>query len=92
MKKVFIIIGGLLALCIIVVVVLVATSKKMVCKSNEGNITITYNNTTITGYSANGIDFDLDGQKEIAEQIGVDAYLNQFANWFSTNTTGTCTR
>ena len=39
-----------------------------------------------------GISFDYDGQKKIAEQIGVDAYLTEFATWFGNNTTGTCTR
>ena len=49
-----------------------------------------YNDKTITGYTANGISYDLDGQKEIAEQIGIDSYITQFKQWFSTNTTGSC--
>ena len=66
--------------------------KKMVCKSDEGNITIMYNDKTLTGYTANGISYDYDGQKEYADQVGVDAYLTEFATWFSNNTTGTCSR
>lgn len=67
-------------------------SKKLVCKSNEGSITLLYNDKTITGYTANGMTYDLDSQKEYAEKIGIDAYLDEFSVWFSTNTTGTCTR
>ena len=69
-----------------------STSDKLVCKSNEGNITIMYNNKTLTGYTARGISYDLDGQQKIAETIGVDAYIDQFEIWFSQNTTGSCTR
>lgn len=68
------------------------TSKKMKCTSNEGNITIMYNDEKITGYNAYGIEYDLHGQKEYAKQIGIDAYLDEFATWFSENTTGSCQR
>ena len=69
-----------------------SNSDKLVCKSKEGNITIMYNDKTLTGYTANGISYDYDGQKEYADQVGVDAYLTEFATWFSNNTTGTCSR
>ncbi len=46
-----------------------------------------YNDNTITGYTAVGITYDLDGQKEIAKQIGVEEYIKA---WFSENMTGTC--
>lgn len=90
------IIGGVFVGFIVLIVAIIgitsATSNKLVCKSDEGNITIMYNDKTLTGYSANGIVYDLDGQKAIAENIGVDAYLTQFEVWFDTNTTGKCTR
>lgn len=96
MKKTLMIIGcffvGIIILVIIVFSVISATSKKMVCKSDEGNITIMYNDKTLTGYTTNGISYDYDGQKEYANQVGVDAYLTEFATWFSNNTTGTCSR
>lgn len=94
MKKVLMIIGGIVVGIVVLGVVIFAvvslTSKKLVCKSDEGNITLMYNKKTITGYTAKGISYDLDGQKEIAEKIGIDAYLEQFKTWFRTNTTGTC--
>lgn len=94
MKKAAMIIGGIIAffviLGIIIFIVVSATSKKLVCKSAEGNITIMYNEKTITGYTAKNITYDFDTQKKYAEQMGIDAYLNQFKSWFSTNTTGTC--
>ena len=96
MKKTLMVIGGIvvgiIVLGVVIFAIVSATSKKMVCKSSEGNITIMYNDKTITGYTASGMSYDLDQQKEYAEQVGVDAYLNEFATWFSNNTTGTCSR
>ena len=69
-----------------------SNSKKLICKSNEGDITILYNDKTIVGYTTRGMTYDLDAQKQYAEQVGIDAYLDEFAAWFSNNTTGTCTR
>lgn len=94
MKKVLMVIGGIVvAIVVIVIIIFVfvySTSEKLVCKSEEGNITIMYNDKTITGYTANGISYDLDGQKEYAEQIGIDAYIEEFSRYFSNNTTGNC--
>lgn len=94
MKKALMIIGGIVVGFIVLVIVIFAitsaTSEKLVCKSNEGNITIMYNDKTITGYTANGISYDLDGQKKYAEKVGVDAYISEFSTWFSSNTTGSC--
>ena len=94
MKKILMVIGGIvvgiLVLGVVIFGVTSLTSKKLVCKSNEGNITIMYNNKTITGYTANGISYDLDNQKKYAEQIGIDAYMKEFSTWFSSNTTGSC--
>lgn len=96
MKKVLTVIGGLfLGLVIVVAIILIVTSltsKKLVCKSNEGNITIMYNDKTITGYTAKDITYDMDGQKQIAEQIGIESYITQFESWFKTYTTGSCTK
>lgn len=66
-------------------------SKKLVCVSNEDNITIMYNDSEIIGYVANGISYDLDGQQEYAKNIGIEKYLIEFSDWFKNNTTGTCT-
>lgn len=84
--------GGMIALAIIIFFVISVTSSKLVCKSDEGNITIMYNKKTLTGYKANGISYNLDEQKEVAEQIGVDSYLDEFSTWFQNNTTGTCSK
>ena len=96
MKKVLIIIGsillGIIVLGIIIFSVISSTSSKLTCKSNEGNITIMYNDKTLTGYTANGISYDLDEQKKLAEQIGVDSYLEEFSTLFQNKTTGTCSK
>ncbi len=94
MKKILMIIGGIFLFLVVAFIVLYliisATSKKLVCKSDEGNITIMYNDKTINGYTASGISYDLDGQKKYAEEIGIDAYIDEFSTWFSNNTTGSC--
>lgn len=94
MKKVLMIIGGIFVFMIILAVVILGitalTSKKLVCESENGSITILHNNKTITGYTARNYTYDLDGQKEYAEQIGVEAYIDEFKEWFEENTNGTC--
>ena len=74
----------------IIITIVSANSNKLVCKSDQGNITIMYNDKEIVGYTATGMSYDLDEQKAYAKRIGVDAYINEFSTWFSTNTTGTC--
>ncbi len=85
--SIFIIIVGIL---LFIVINYLSASNKLVCKSKEGNITIMYNEKTIVGYTASGITYDLDGQKKIAEQIGISEYLEEFDQWFQKSTTGTC--
>lgn len=96
MKKVLMIIGGIVVGIVILFIVIFAitsmTSKKLVCKSKEGNITIMYNNNSITGYTAKGITYDMEGQKNYAKKVGINAYIKEFSTWFSTNTTGKCTK
>lgn len=93
--KILAIIGGIIIGSIILFIaiffIVSANSAKLICKSNEGNITIMYNKKAITGYQANGISYDFDGQKEYALQIGTDNYIKEFSNWFKNNTSGTCT-
>jgi len=94
MKKILMIVGGItlgiIALVVVIFMVMSINSKKLVCKSNKGNITLMYNDKTIKGYVANGITYNLDEQKLIAEQIGVENYIEEFSSWFSNNTDGTC--
>lgn len=96
MKKVLMIIGGIvLAIAVlggIIFAVISLTSSKMKCTSSNGNITIMYNDERITGYSASGMSFDLDAQNIYAKQMGIEAYLDEFEDWFVDNTGGTCSR
>ena len=96
MKKTLIIIGcfvfGIIVLGVAIFFIISASSKKLVCKSNEGSITIMYNDKTLTGYATKGYSYNFDEQKKYADQIGLEAYLTEFEGWFSNNTTGSCTR
>ena len=51
-----------------------------------------YNDKTISGYTANGLSYDLDGQKKYAEEIGIDAYIEEFSTMFSNKTAGSCSK
>lgn len=93
--KILAIIGGLvvgiIVLIIAIFLIISANSEKLVCKSDEGNITIMYNEKGITGYTSSGFSYDLDGQKEYAKLVGIDAYITEFDAWFKSNTSGYCT-
>lgn len=86
MKKIFL----LVSICTSLLLTGCINGPKLVCKSDEGNITIYYNENTITGYSTSGLTYDLDEQKEYAESVGTKAYMEEFEEWFNTNTTGSC--
>lgn len=93
MKKGLIIFIGIILLIIIVFIVINLLPKKLVCKSKEGNITIIYDDKTITKYTVSGgITYNLEEGQEIAKKLGIEEYLNQFEKWFQANTTGKCTR
>ncbi len=81
---------GIIVLFILIFTFVSMTSKKLVCKSKEGNITIMYDEKKLKGYTTKGLTYDFEGQKEYANQIGTDAYIEAFKLWFETNTTGTC--
>lgn len=93
--KILAIIGGFVVILIILIIIIFAityaSSKKLVCKSDQGNITIMYKKSGIKGYTSNGIIYDLDTQSEYAKLIGMDAYIIEFNNWFTSNTSGSCT-
>ena len=83
---------GIVAIICILFAVTYFSSKKLVCKSEQGNITIIYNKKGIKGYTAKDIGYDFDGQQEIAKRVGIEEYLDQFEQWFTNNTTGSCKR
>ncbi len=65
-------------------------SDQLVCTSSQGNITLIYNEYTIMGYKATNFTYDLDEQQDIAEEIGVGEYLEEFKAWFQDAMDGTC--
>ena len=100
-KIVLLVLGGVFLLIIIFVIALFCfllpglfkSSHKLECKSNLGNITLMYSDKEIIGYTATGsLTYNLQEQKSIANQIGTEAYMNQFEIWFRQNTAGSCQR
>lgn len=90
------VVGGIIFLGIIIVVASIllfssnSSSNKMVCESTKGSITIRYNNYELIGYNSKGMSYDFDEQNEYAKKIGVDKYLEEFNEWFTSNTDGEC--
>lgn len=82
---------GIIILVIVIFAVVSSNSNKLICKSSEGNITIMYNDETITGYTASGLSYDLDEQQSVAETMGIESYIYEFMTFFESNTTGSCT-
>lgn len=94
MKKALMIIGG-----IVVAIFLCTggflfyqyqTSDQLICESEVGSITLLYDEDTIKGYFAKGITYNLDEQRAYAENVGIEAYLKEFADFFLHNMNGTC--
>ena len=81
---------GIVALVLMLILNVSNNSNKLVCESKEGNITLMYDDSGIIGYTQMGIEYDLDGQQKYAEKVGVEAYLDEFTDWFEKNTSGTC--
>lgn len=89
------VIGGIVVFLVVLIIAIFslvsASSNKLVCTSNQGDITIMYDDSKIVGYTVKKARYDMDQQQKIAEQIGIDNYISQFKTWFETNTTGKCT-
>ncbi len=81
---------GLIVLALVLVLSVSATSNKLVCKYSEGGITIMYDDDGIVGFLTENMTYDLEGQQEYAKQVGIDNYLDEFSEWFETNTDGSC--
>ena len=83
--------GVMIVVGIIIFAVVSLTSKKLVCKSSQGNITIMYKKDKLTGYKLNGyLTYDLDTAKQYVQQNGIDKYLDAFKSYFEVNLNGTC--
>lgn len=83
-------VGAIILVIALFVVFFFANTKKLVCKSTQGNITLRYTKKEIVGYTAKNMTYDLDEQQQYSREIGVDAYLKEFTEWFENNTDGTC--
>ena len=92
-KALFITLGfaaAIILIIVLVVVLFISNTKKLVCKSTQGNITLRYTDKEVVGYTAKNMTYDLDEQQEYSREIGIDAYLDEFKEWFENNTDGTC--
>lgn len=87
MKKKIITISSVIVIIIIVILGVLKLvfngSEKLVCKSNEGSITIYYKKNKLEGYTKKGrFSYNLDEQEKIVEKIGIEKYLENFEEWF----------
>lgn len=84
--------GLLLILGYIVFMLYNTASRKMECTSSIGNITIIYNKKSVTGYKSTTIPYNIYEQREKADSMGIDAYLDEYQKWFTENVGGSCQR
>ena len=82
----------LLVLGYIIFIIYNTASRKMVCESKQGDITIIYNKKSVTGYKSSSITYNIYEQREYADEIGIENYLDEFSKWFNENTNGVCKR
>lgn len=79
------------AVVLSIVIIVSAVSKKYICKSSRGNITLLYRNNKLVGYTTNGINYNLEEGKERVKKIGLEDYFKEFNIWFiQTTIDGTC--
>ena len=71
-----------------VVLVINFMQHKLICTSDIGDITITYNDQTITRYKANGFQYNLESQQEYVEEVGINTYIVEFKDNFREVTKG----
>ena len=91
LKKILIGFVIFIAIFVFIIIFVSLTSKKLVCESSQGNITLMYKDDRLTGYTVKNATFDLDKGNEMVKQIGLDEYLKEFESWFKVNTTdGKC--
>ena len=89
-------IGAIVALVLFIVTLIVISimnRHEMACTSSRGNITISYDQKKVIGYVSTNVEYDYDKQREYAEHIGIDQYLDEYEDWFKSNTDdGVCVR
>ncbi len=87
------IISGGVVLLALALILFNSMKKEISCQSDIGSISIFYNRDGIQDFSSSGqISFDSSNQRQIARDIGIDNYLDEFERWFKENTGGTCER
>ena len=70
---------------------LLKQTDQIFCESSQGSITIYFDEEDgLIGYTTKGFTFDLDGQKKVAKQFGMEAYKKNFNQFFVTTYKGTC--
>ena len=82
-------IGAIVALVLFIVTLIVISimnRHEMACTSSRGNITISYDQKKVIGYVSTNVEYDYDKQREYAERIGIDQYLDEYEDWFKSNT------
>lgn len=81
-----------ISLIVILIVMITPNSSynKLICESDQGSITIIYDDKDLKDYKNKGIDYDFESHKNLAKEVGVNKYITDFMQWFGNNTTGEC--
>ena len=92
MKNFLAVIGGItltvFGVGAVVVLVINFMQHKLICTSDIGDITITYNDKNVTKYKASGFQYNLESQQRYIEDVGIDTYIVEFKDNFREVTKG----
>ena len=92
MRKFLTVVGGITVIAVIigagVVLVITLMRHKLVCTSDIGEITITYDDKNVIKYESNGFQYNLESQQKYVEEVGIDTYIKEFTDNFKEVTKG----
>lgn len=66
------------------------SSKSIICRSARGNVTLSYKEDRIVEAKTKDISFDLEGQNKVFKELGKAKYIEEFRQWFKTETGESC--
>ncbi len=65
---------------------------KLICTSDIGEITVTYNDQNIVNYKSDDFSFNLEEHQKYAQEAGINKYIEEFSDNFRNVTKGgSCT-
>ena len=82
-RYVFVVLGVISAMIVTLLAYsLISGKRKMMCNSDKGSFSITYDNTRIIDYTVDNVVLNFQEQDALLRKLGIDDYINQLSNWY----------